>query len=176
MITNLVYRSATLDDASAIARVHLQAWKESYVGLIEQEYLDSISFSDRLKLRRNMLTTANSKKLNLVVLHNEKIIGFCDAGPCFTPSSDYKGEVYAIYLLNEYKHLGIGTELIQMAKKHLVEQELTPFIVWVLAENKSACRFYEKCKGFVFQRKHEWIGSVQYQEIGYLYHVQENSN
>ena len=169
MKPKISYRQARFEDAEAIAKVHMKAWKESYVGLIEQEYLDAISFNDRLTLRKKILTTNIHGFFNLVVLHNEEIIGFCDAGPCSSKSIGYKGEIYAIYLLNEYKHSGIGSELIQKTKEHLLEQQMTPFIVWTLADNKKACQFYKKHGGIIFDKKVEKIGRIEYQEIGYLF-------
>lgn len=39
-------RPATLADAEAIVRVHVTAWQESYKGIIEQSYLDKLSYED----------------------------------------------------------------------------------------------------------------------------------
>jgi hypothetical protein len=40
-------RKATADDAKGIARVHVDAWKSTYRGLVSDEYLDSLSYESR---------------------------------------------------------------------------------------------------------------------------------
>lgn len=56
----------------------------------------------------------------------------------------YRGEIYAIYLLDEFKRHGIGKTLLNYINRHLKQHLLTPYVTWVLEENKTACQFYEK--------------------------------
>lgn len=168
-------RSASFDDAESIAYVHVKAWQESYKGIIEQNYLDNISFDERLKLRKNILEASVADSIHLVAIYEGQVVGFCDAGPNFTKSNEFLGEVYAIYLLEEYKYLGIGTQLMQKASEHLIEKRLTPFIAWVLEENIIASGFYQKCGGLAFQEKIKTIGSREYKEIAYLFKATQYS-
>lgn len=47
------------------------------------------------------------------------------------------------------------------------------YVTWVLEENRTACRFYEKCGGQFFKNKSVEIGDQNYIEIAYLFHRQE---
>lgn len=73
-------RSANFNDAADIASVHISAWQESYKNIINQEYLNQISFIAKLQLREQMLANQSSENISLVAVHEEKIIGFCDGG------------------------------------------------------------------------------------------------
>lgn len=172
-MSEFLIRSAALEDAEKIAYIHVKAWQESYQGVIDQNYLDNLSFSERLAFRKKILTHPKSKQINLVVVQNNQIIGFCDAGVAFDSSKAYRGEIYAIYLLNEFKRHGVGKTLFNYIDKDLEKHLLTPYVTWVLEENKTACRFYEKCGGQFLKKKSVEIGDKNYIEIAYLFHHQE---
>ncbi len=175
-MTKFLIRRATLEDAEKIADIHVRAWQESYKGIIDQNYLDAISFSGRLAFRKKILSHPKPKQINLIAVQNNRIIGFCDAGVAFDSSEAYRGEIYAIYLLNEFKRHGVGKTLFDYVDKDLEEHLLTPYVTWVLEENKTACRFYEKCGGQFFKKKSVEIGDQNYIEIAYLFYHQEGRN
>ena len=162
-------RAATLKDAESIADIHVKAWQESYRGIIEQNYLDEISFSEKLAFRKEILTHPKPAQINLVAIQNNQIVGFCDAGVAFEQHASYRGEIYALYILNQFKRCGIGKNLLDFAAGHLTQYSLIPFITWVLEDNKAACRFYEKYGGRFFKKKEVEIGGKNYAEISYLF-------
>jgi ribosomal protein S18 acetylase RimI-like enzyme len=167
-------RPATLADAEAIVRVHVTAWQESYKGIIEQSYLDNLSYEDRLGFRKQILIAQVASSIHLVALCDSQIVGFCDAGPSSTKSPDYLGEIYAIYLLEGYKQLGIGTKLMNAAIAHLFHHGLTPSITWVLEENKQACSFYEKLGGKKTGEKPVEYSGVTHKVVSYVFGIDKN--
>lgn len=173
-MSEFLIRSAILEDAEAIADIHVRAWQESYQGIIDQNYLDAISFSERFAFRKKILTHPKPAQINLVAVQNNKIVGFCDAGVAFDASEAYRGEIYAIYLLDEFKRHGIGKALLKIINRHLEEHLLIPYVTWVLEKNKTACRFYEKSGGQFFKKKSVEIGDKNYIEVSYLFYRQED--
>ena len=169
VMNEITIRTAAIEDAVGITAVHVKAWQESYKGIIAQRYLDGLSIRKRLNLRKKILINNKSDVINLVAVKDNKIIGFCDAGPIFKESDTYRGEIYAIYLLEYYKALGIGAQFMQKAKDHLVQHNLLPYIAWVLEKNTKTRKFYEKYGGQVFGQKINIIGSKEYKEIGYVF-------
>jgi GNAT superfamily N-acetyltransferase len=105
----------------------------------------------------------------LVAVYDGKIIGFCDAGPAFESPANYRGEIYAIYLLEEFKKLSVGQRLLQAAHEFLAQKKLLPYVAWVLKANHSACAFYQKNGGIVSGEKIEKIGSEPHTEVAYLF-------
>ena len=166
---NIVIRKATIDDAKAIASVHVRSWHESYIGIISDEYMNNLSYDERLTLRRSLLSDLKSNALHLIATDNGKVIGFCDAGAYRAHNSEIKGEIYAIYILNEYKNFGIGSQFMQQAYSYFLNNQFTPFIVWVLKENKIARKFYEKHGGIKWGEDIIKIGEDNFKEIAYLF-------
>lgn len=110
--------------------------------------------------------TSQWESLYLAAVVHEEVIGFCDAGP----SSDVSligGEIYAIYLLDQFKNQGIGSALWKEICHHFKKNKLTLFIAWVLEDNLSARQFYEKHGGKKIQEKMVDIGNHSYKEICY---------
>lgn len=166
-------RHAKLTDAKAIAQVHVTGWQQSYKDILSSDYLANISYEERLKQRIHLLKQYQHHTIYLVATVQGEVVGFCDAGPsCEIVSA--KGEIYAIYLLDQFKRQGIGSALWNNACQHLTEKKLNPFIVWVLKDNSPARQFYEERGGAKAQEKMVIIGNHSYQEVCYTFNTDLN--
>ena len=168
-VDKIIIRESTLSDANDVAAIHVKSWQQSYRSIIDEHYLENISFSDRLELRKKILQSNDPNQIHLVAVYEETIIGFCDAGSAFESTANYRGEIYAIYLLEEFKKLGVGHRLLQAANEFLAQKKLLPYVAWVLKANHSACAFYQKNGGIVSGEKIEKIGSELHTEVAYLF-------
>ena len=175
-LTNYEIREAYPTDAEEIATVHLMTWKTNYKSILAQEYLDSLSYKDRLDLRHKIFD--ESAGIHLVATFKNKVIAFYDADHLRIHENqrisadqlnrrNEKGEIYAIYILQAHQHLGIGRALFQMGRKKLKERGLIPYIAWVLKENHQAISFYEKMGGKRVDEVNVKIGDSEYIEIAY---------
>jgi ribosomal protein S18 acetylase RimI-like enzyme len=164
-------RKAVIDDAAAIASVHIKSWQTIYKNIIPQPYLDSLSSSDnflaRVNKRKELLSGNNSE--TLVVTFKDSIVGFCDYGKERSKIDSTIGEIYAIYLLEEYRNQRIGRRLILNAVNCLKEKGYKSLFLWVLEENLPAKKFYESLGGTVKESKVIEIAGNQYNEISYLW-------
>lgn len=163
----IMIREATVSDASEVAEVHVQSWQQSYINIIDGDYLKNISFEHRLELRNKILQSNDINQTHVVAVYNDKIIGFCDAGPAFENTAYYRGEIYAIYVLEKFKNMGVGQKLFNTAHAFLVQKKLLPYVAWVLKENHHACAFYAKNGGIVSGGKTSIIGGKAYEEVSY---------
>ena len=134
----------TKDEIKGKAAVHYQAWKEAYVGLVNQDFLDRRTMEMSLQSAQwafdNGIATSIAKD-------GERVVGFVDFGHYRLDGLHDAGEVYAIYVLKEYYGKGIGYALMKRAFDALSEYPQTA--VWVLTGNERAIRFYKRC-GFEF--------------------------
>jgi len=160
---------AKTEDIESIVKLHIQSWRESYKGIIAQEFLDNISHDKGVIMRSKIISNEDPRCISLIAESKNNIIGFCDAGPTRDLSLDSKGEIYAIYVLDEYKKSGVGYKLFQEAQKHLTKHSLLPYVAWVLADNKPACDFYERRGGEVVKKKKEPIGKISYDQVAYMF-------
>lgn len=171
-------RKALPADVDAIAIVHLEVWRETYQNFIEKSDIAKISLSDRINLRKKILT--ENVGVHLVVTYHDRIIGFYDAGPLRfhknqqlseeqVKNRNELGEVYAIYLLKEYQNIHLGSDLFQAGKLALNKLGLIPFIAWVLKDNYRAIKFYERQNGKLVDETKVKIGNNFYSELAYQF-------
>lgn len=138
-------RPASLDDAAAIARVQTSSWQTSYRGILPDSILDTMDPTRRIAMRREILR--DGAALNLVAYdttHGD-IVGFCNAGP--SRRATHSGELYEIYFVDRAKRYGLGRELFEQVVDWCHDRRMASLIVWVLADNHHARRFYEAMGG-----------------------------
>ncbi|BAZ11830.1 GCN5-related N-acetyltransferase [Calothrix sp. NIES-4071] len=144
----MIIREIIYNDVPAIARVHVDTWRTAYRGIISNEYLAGLSYKKRENGWYQILNTASENRDFIYVAENQsgEIIGFANGGLERSGDSIYKGELKAIYILEDSQRKGIGRRLVQTVALKLSQENINSMLVWVLADN-SACRFYEKLGG-----------------------------
>jgi ribosomal protein S18 acetylase RimI-like enzyme len=159
-------RSATPEDALAIATIHVGAWRAAYRGIIPDEYLDSLSIEQRSDVWRQILE--GSSENVLVAQAADSIVGWISAAASRDPDAEPStGEIWAVYVAPAHWRTGIGRLLCQQAERKLVEQGLNEVTLWVLKDNRLARQFYGST-GFITDPQREktivWAGT-ELQEI-----------
>jgi GNAT superfamily N-acetyltransferase len=142
-------RPATLADAAAIARIHVDAWRTSYTKLLPSTVLDNLSYDERERLWRDLIGARDIRRVVVAIDDevSEEVVGFAACGPNRTADPRYPGELYAIYLLAEHRAHGHGRALFDAVLAYLASQSLTPFQIWVLAGNDDIDQFYTALGG-----------------------------
>ena len=138
-------RRASVDDARAIAVVHVQAWQAAYRGLIPHEYLDGLDTQQRAEMWAGILATQDRPRAGtLVATDGADIVGFAAVCPSRDDDADplTMGEIPAIYLLRTQWGTGLGRQLMRTALIVLHEGGYREATLWVLDTNERARRFY----------------------------------
>jgi ribosomal protein S18 acetylase RimI-like enzyme len=162
-----IIRSAELNDAEGIAYVHVTARQETYRGLMPDSVLDTLSMERRARQWKETLEDAsNSYHPTLVAESERKIIGFANYGQERDGNPEYRGELFAIYILKEYQGRGIGRKLIQKTAEGLLTFKLASMLVWVLSDNPYQ-KFYERLGGVYLREKSLPIGDTMLMEKAY---------
>ena len=131
-------REATVRDAAAIARVQVDTWRTAYAGIVPEHHLASLSDERSERAWRDTLSAPDRPGFTYVTEDDHgNVIGFASGGPERGGDPVYKGEVYAIYLLQEHQRKGIGRQLTLTLARRLFEKGLRSMLVWVLAESPS---------------------------------------
>lgn len=163
-------RQAHTGDSAEVGRVHVESWRSSYRGILPQELLDGLSAERRAEYWHGRmeedLGSGSAQRVFVAQLDGNGIIGFAAAGPEREPDSGYDGELYAIYLLEEYERRGIGRRLLSAVSEWLAALGYRSFRVWVLAQNPARA-FYESLDGRPAGSKQIEIGGTSYEEVGY---------
>jgi len=160
-------RKAGTQDVPAIAKVHVDSWRTSYVGIVATEFLVSLSYKESERMWRNGLASAtNPVSLFVVERPVGSVVGFAAAGPEREHDAIYKGEIYALYLLQNCQRQGIGSALFRACVRELAYSGFSSLLVWVLKTNP-ARRFYEAMGGKVLREREIPIGNERLMEVAY---------
>jgi GNAT superfamily N-acetyltransferase len=133
-------RDAEPGDADDVAGVHVRSWQQAYRGLLPDAYLDGLRTSDRAA--RYTFGGRPGEPQTMVIVADEAICGFATTGPSRDLDAAHAGELYALYLDPDHWGHGLGRALIAQARARLYGQGFTDAILWVLAGNQRAQRFY----------------------------------
>jgi ribosomal protein S18 acetylase RimI-like enzyme len=135
-------RLANVNDAKAIATIHVLSWQKIYRGHIPDATLDDLSIIERQNAWMDLMN--NGVKIILIEQDN-LIVGF--ASICASRDEDtnpnFCGEISAIYLHPDFWRKGLGTKLCESALAELKNHGSSEVILWVLNENVQARKFYE---------------------------------
>ena len=161
---NLTIRKADIEDAAAIAHVHVESWKTTYAGIVSDVFLASLNKEVRTQSWQEQILTAN---ISILVAEDETgIFGFAAGGKIREKLDDYDAELYAIYLLRERQKQGAGRTLCLTLASALQTQGFTSMIVWVLEQNPSVS-FYERLGAVQIAQKVINIGGADLQELAF---------
>jgi ribosomal protein S18 acetylase RimI-like enzyme len=158
-------RAATLDDAPAIAHVHVASWRSTYRTMLPADFLvslDEAGYADRW-----MRFMGDRSSRVYVVEEDGEVVGFASGGRERAEEPGYNGELYAIYLADDFQGRGHGRELVRAVVAGLREIGLEEMIIWVLRDNAPARGFYERLGGAYVRSQPITIGSATLEEVSY---------
>lgn len=136
-------RKARLKDAEAIVKINVRTWKESYKGLIADSVLEKGQIDEeRISAMRRRIQNQTS---TVLVYEDKEIMGFMVGGVA-RDERKIKNELYAIYVLPDAQHKGIGTQLLSEYKQIMKGRT---FYLYTLKNNHRARSFYEKNGGIL---------------------------
>ena len=158
-------RPATLEDATAIARVHVASWQSTYREMLPDEFLASLSETGYAERWKRVIGDVSSKVY--VAEDGGEVVGFASGGRERAGETGYTGELYAIYVIDAAKRRGFGRELVRATVAGLRELGLDDMIIWVLRDNQPARSFYERLGGVYVRGQPITIGSVTLEEVSY---------
>lgn len=163
----LLLRPATLDDAMAVARVHVRSWQVAYLGLLPDSYLDNLKLEERAQ-RYTFGSADPSQPATWVAVVDGTIRGFATTAPARDADASGYGELCGLYVDPEYWNHGIGMVLLTAAQERLKDQGFKQAVLWVLVGNERAQGFYRK-SGWLPDGAHrtEKIGGVTVDEVRY---------
>jgi ribosomal protein S18 acetylase RimI-like enzyme len=160
-------REARCGDAAGIARVHVESWRTTYRGQVPDEYLASLSIESRMRFWEPLTCGYSGPEFVFVAENNTgQIVGFASGGPERSGNPDYKGELYAIYLLQGAQGRGLGRQLADKVMERLQTNGYDSMLLWVLATNP-ARKFYEALGGQYVDSQTIRIGGAALVEVAY---------
>ena len=139
MTINFEVRRAEFADASSMARVHVDTWRETYRGLMSDAVLDDPGLlSRRERFWAAALTDPQySQNIAAVASRDDTLIGISMSGPSL--DVDEPWQLYVLYAYAGFHGSGVGAALL-----NAVIDKTAPAVLWVADPNPRAQAFYRK--------------------------------
>lgn len=161
-------RPAEVSDADAIGVLHVQAWLETYAGIMPRDLLASFSPVRRAEMWR-VLPGRGSGGV-FVAEEAQSVVGFGLCGPQRTKTlPNHPGEVYAINILRRSQGRGLGRSLMAAMARTLRDRGVSSMTLMVLANNISARQFYGRLGGRMIGEIATNFGGIQLPEQVYCW-------
>ncbi|MDQ8735873.1 GNAT family N-acetyltransferase [Paenibacillus sp. LHD-38] len=140
-------RWAKLEDARDLGLVHSESYRNAYKGVLPDEFLNQYTPISRERYFYNSLIQGTEHIA--ITLVNNKAVGCLMLKACSDNDlQKFSGEISAIYLLQNFRAIGLGSQLLNWGLERLKDLGYSTAVLWVLKENKNAIMFYEK-QGFM---------------------------
>ncbi len=132
-----IKRMETDKEIQGKAYVHWKSWRESYTGIVDEDYLNN-----KFTYEKCEAMARKYPENTLVAKVDGRVVGFAAYGKYRDDTLTDCGEVYAIYVLEEFQKRKIGYALMTASLERLKEYDR--IALWVLKDNFKAIGFYEK--------------------------------
>ncbi len=160
-------REATRDDAAAIAQLHLDNWRGHYRGMMPDDALDAITYASRLAHWDGVFADGSEFVYVIEEGDGRQVRGIASGGAVLHDEPDYRGELYVLHVRPEMRGQGAGRALVGAIARRLADESIGSMLVWVLRDNHSARRFYERLGGQFVRAQATPFQGVMLPEVGY---------
>lgn len=165
----LTIRPARVEDAAAMARVHVDTWRTTYPGIVSAEHLANLSYERSEQRWREHLTNPGAQMDFTALTPSGEVVGIASGGPVREPLEHYDGELYGLYIRQAWQGGGLGRRMLTVMAQHLAGRGFQSMILWVLKDNLAARGFYEKLGGRLSGEEGVSIGGQQLLKVAYAW-------
>ena len=162
-------RNASHGDATAIAHIYTETWRDTYAGMIPDRVLLSMSDRRHAAMWRHSLGSPRGHE-QVVVAEDDAmgIVGFGSCGAAKQQKLGAAGEIYTLYVLPDFQGHGLGKRLLAALFQTLVDKGLTSALIWVLAPNPARF-FYQAMGGTQIAVRAEPFHGAKLDEMAFLW-------
>ena len=150
-------RSPVPGDATAMAHVHVLAWRVGYRGIVPTTHLASLDPVARAEVWQELLTRAEAgdghpaatgTSIPVVADLDGRLVGIASYGPYRSAGGRASAALSELWMLNVHPEAwgtGVARALIDHVEERLrVDRPEPTAALWVLERNTRGRRFYEK--------------------------------
>lgn len=124
--------------------IHVQSWRETYVGQMPASYLAGLDVTKRSLMWAKIIRDLDHKAGVYLIKFSgdQQWCGFVSFGEGRGDELKDHGEIHAIYLTQKFKNQGLGRKLLDAAVVKLKLAGYKKIGFWVLDTNLPAIAFY----------------------------------
>jgi ribosomal protein S18 acetylase RimI-like enzyme len=168
-VSGITVRPATPNDAVAIARVKIDAWRDAYAQILDSGLLSGLDIGRESAKWRERILEYSDNTCFLLACDGDGVLGYLVCGSNRFPEVSCDGELQAIYVHPTAQRCGIGRSLLRPAVDWMIEHAYRSMAVFVFRDNAKGVGFY-RSTGAVFHNSGELdIGGKHYADEAYIW-------
>jgi len=160
----ITVRPARPDDAYDIAAVHVAGWQSAYPGIVPDRSLVDMSTVRQAASYASMIRHDGGV---FVAVAGDEIVGFTSVGR-HRHAGLADGEIYTLYVLDDWREAGIGRQLMQTGVRRLLAEGCRSVFLWVLSDNPSRW-FYQHLGGRAVAVGNTPVGGQAVAQTAYIW-------
>jgi ribosomal protein S18 acetylase RimI-like enzyme len=159
----LSLRLARPGDAVPLARIYVEAWRDTYAAILPHRLLANMSVdmhAARLEraIRKGAVLAAETPR--------HGVLGLAGFGAARDHGLGFDGEVYTLYVDPDFMGCGVGRTLLHGAFAQLQARAFHSCLIWSHAQNH-ACFFYEAMGGTRMAERRAMLGGQDVGEVAF---------
>lgn len=128
-------------DAAALARVHVESWRETYAGMLSAAWLGRLSLEGHAGRFARTLSKPGPDDVTLMAADPWAAVGYAQGGRS-RRGVPGEAEIMTLYLLRAAQGQGLGRRLLTSTARALAAQGARSLVISVLHDNVPARGFY----------------------------------
>jgi GNAT superfamily N-acetyltransferase len=142
---------ASSQDAESVARLQAQSWRNTYRGMLPDEFLDHHVVADRLECwTARFASFAADRALVLKAVSDGTLLGYVCV--LLDEEPEWGARLDNLHVTPESKGTGVGYALFQAAREWIARVSPgTPMHLWCVESNHVARRFYDRQGGTIVE-------------------------
>jgi GNAT superfamily N-acetyltransferase len=165
-------RRSAAEDGPEVARIHVEAWRDSYAMLLPADYLARLD--PRIEAARWTRNAGISRRAeNTLVADAEgEVVGYAIIGPARGRTIAPSGEIHALYVDTDWREHGVGRALVEGAFEAFRDRAFKHAVIWCLEGNFAARGFYQRLGGtLVREARVEEVSGMPLPVVGYHWDI-----
>ncbi len=159
-------RRASTKDAPAVGHIHVESWSVAYRGIMPDDVIAKTDLTYRTRFWSERI--ADREWPVFLIEEAGQALAFCQMIPSRDLDDDPKrvGHITSLHVLPHLRGRGYGRALVDHVLDEFRRRGFAEVTLWVLEENRSARRFYEK-HGFDLDGGKRTYPTTQVPEVRY---------
>lgn len=158
-VSGLSVRKARPSDAQAVARVYVEAWRDTYPAVLPARLLLRMTVEGQAARWRNIIASAARECVYVAEDERGIVVAMTSLGRARDGALGFDGEIYTLYVDPLRRGTGIGRALLRGAFDALAQSGHESCVIWAHAKNPARF-FYEAMGGkLVAERTTSMMGT-----------------
>jgi ribosomal protein S18 acetylase RimI-like enzyme len=139
-------RLAGVEDAGPIAALHADSWRRHYRGAYADAFLDGDVTADRRRVWGQRLRRGDAVTRTILAEQDGAVVGFVHT--VLDQDSTWGALLDNLHVAADAQRQGIGEQLMMTSAAFVIAERPSSWLyLWVLQQNVSGQRFYERLGG-----------------------------